>query len=109
MVAFQPRHFDLKAHAPSSQETSMLNGHTPHLVKHVLEVWLGVHPRGDGITEEDKVLNHSCRVHADHEAHAAKGRVLLLVVANVAQRCAPTAPTSKVMVSQGRSLVANTC
>lgn len=34
-------------------------------------------------------LHHTYRIHADHHANPAEGRVLLLVVSNVAQRRAP--------------------
>lgn len=58
-------------------------------VEHLFEVGLGVNPRGDGITEEDKVFYHSGGIDADHVAHTTEGGVLLLVVADIAQRDAP--------------------
>lgn len=53
-------------------------------MEHLLEILLGVDPRGNGIAEEDEILDHSSRVHTDHVAYTPKGRVLLLVVSNVA-------------------------
>lgn len=60
-----------------------------YLVEHLLQVLLGVDPGGNGITEEDKVLHYSTRVHADHVADPTERRVLLFVVTDVAQRDAP--------------------
>ena len=60
-----------------------------YLIEHLLEVVLRLDPGGDGVAEEDEVLHDAARVDADHGADAAEGRVLLLVVADVAQRRAP--------------------
>ena len=60
-----------------------------YAVEHLLEVLLGVDPAGDGVTEEDEVRDDAARVQGDHVAHAAERRVLLLVVTDVPQRCAP--------------------
>lgn len=58
-------------------------------MEHVLQIRFGVHPRSDGVAEEDEVLDDSSRVHGDHGADSSEGRVLLLVVADVPQRSAP--------------------
>ena len=44
---------------------------------------LGIEPASDGITEEDEVGDDSGRVDADHLAHPAERRVLLIVVPDV--------------------------
>lgn len=36
-------------------------------------------------------LHHASRVHTDHHANPTEGRVFLLIVSDVAQRCAPAA------------------
>ena len=64
-------------------------GIRPYLVEHFFEVILGADPGGDRVAEEDEVLHDAWRVVLDHLADAAERRVLLLVVANVAQRRAP--------------------
>lgn len=53
-------------------------------MEHLLEILLGVDPRGNGIAEENEILHHSAWIYADHVAYTPKGRVLLLVVSNVA-------------------------
>lgn len=60
-----------------------------YLVEHLLEILLGVDPRGNSIAEENEILHHSSGVHTDHVAHTPECRVLLLVVSNVAQGYAP--------------------
>lgn len=59
------------------------------LREHLLEVVLGVRPGRHGVAEEHEVGHHAARVHLDHLADAAERRVLLVVVADVAQRRAP--------------------
>ena len=61
------------------------------LVKHLFEVVLGATPGGHCITEEHKVLEHSVGVHGNHGTDTTEGRVLFLIVSDVAQRVAPHA------------------
>lgn len=63
------------------------------LGEHLLEVVLGVRPGGDRVAEEHEVGHHAAGVHLDHLADAAEGGVLLVVVADVAQRRAPAGRT----------------
>ena len=60
-----------------------------YLVEHILQVRFGVHPRRNCITKEDEILHNPSRVDANHQTHATERRILLLIVTNVAQRCAP--------------------
>ena len=60
-----------------------------HLTEHILEVFLGIHPWGYGITEEDEILNHPIGIHTDHVTHPTERRVLLVIVTDIAQRTAP--------------------
>ncbi len=53
------------------------------LVKHILQVGVGVLPGGDGVAEEDEVVDDPAGVDADHLTHPPEGGVLLVVVANV--------------------------
>ena len=62
-----------------------------YLVKHLLEVILRVAPGGHCVAEEHEVLEHASGVHRDHGTDATEGRVLFLVVADVAQGVAPHA------------------
>lgn len=59
------------------------------LGEHILEVVLGVRPGGYRVAEEHEVGHHAARVDLDHLADAAERRVLLVVVADVAERRAP--------------------
>lgn len=57
-----------------------------YLMERLFQVCLGVDPGCDGVTEENKVVYNSTRVHTDHAADATEGRVLLFIVPNVPQR-----------------------
>ena len=63
------------------------------LREHLLQVVLGVRPGGHGVAEEHEVGHHPAGVDLYHLADAAKGGVLLVVVADVAQRRAPEGDT----------------
>ena len=54
-----------------------------YLVEHLFEVLFRLYPRGYSITEEDKVLHYSVRVHTDHVTQPSKGGILLLIVTDV--------------------------
>lgn len=56
-----------------------------HLLDHLVQIGGRIRPRGDRIAEEDEVGHHADRIHRDQIAHAAEGRVLLVVVADVPQ------------------------
>ena len=58
----------------------------------LLEIGPRADPGGDRVAEEDEVMHDAARVDSDHVAHTAEGRVLLLVVPNVAQRHTPVSP-----------------
>lgn|SRR6218665_3881744 len=60
-----------------------------YLEEHFLEVILWADPGRNGITEEDEILNDSVRIDIYHRTDATERRVLLLVVSDVTQRCAP--------------------
>lgn len=52
-------------------------------MEHVAQLVARRVPGSDGVTQEDEVLRDSLRVQVDHEADAAEGRLLLVVVPDV--------------------------
>lgn len=60
-----------------------------HVLQHLVQVTLRTAPWCGGVTEENKVWHDSSWIDGDHLTHPAEGRVLLFIIAYVAQRRAP--------------------
>lgn len=58
-------------------------------MKHLPQVFLGMAPRGNRVTEEHKVLQNSRRIDTYHCTDTTECGVLLLIVTNVSQCVAP--------------------
>jgi hypothetical protein len=59
--------------------------HHTYFVEHILQILLGVDPRGNSITEEDEVLYHTLGVVSNHSANTTESGVLFFIVADIAQ------------------------
>ena len=59
------------------------------LVEHLFELRMWALPGSDGVAEKDEVVDDAAGIDADHLAHAAEGRILLVVVPDVSKASAP--------------------
>ena len=58
-------------------------------MEHVFQIGPWILPGCDSVTKENEIVDHARGVDADHLAHAAEGRILLVIVAYITQTCAP--------------------